>query len=116
MVVAQLKTGSAEMIVTRIEKFGELTAVYCVWSDKDHQLSARRFRPMFWSPQSQINAGAPARQQRAQPRPRDAAELGPRREFKACRHKCRGGRCPFSVVKRTLQECAAMSASDPTAT
>jgi hypothetical protein len=52
-------------------------------------------------------------QQRAQPRPRNAAELGPRREFKACTHKCRGGRCPLSVAKRTLQECAAMSAYGP---
>jgi uncharacterized protein YodC (DUF2158 family) len=36
----QLKTGS---IVTRIEKFGELTAVYCVWIDEDHQLQRAPF-------------------------------------------------------------------------
>jgi uncharacterized protein YodC (DUF2158 family) len=39
----QLKTGSAEMIVTRTEKIGELTAVYCVWIDEDHQLQRTPF-------------------------------------------------------------------------
>ena len=39
----RLKTGGAEMIVTRIEKTGELTAVYCVWIDEDHQLQRASF-------------------------------------------------------------------------
>ena len=39
----QLKTGGAEMIVTRIEIIGELTAVYCVWIDEDHQLQRAPF-------------------------------------------------------------------------
>jgi uncharacterized protein YodC (DUF2158 family) len=39
----QLQTGGAEMIVTRIEKIGELTVVYCVWMDKDHQLQRAPF-------------------------------------------------------------------------
>jgi uncharacterized protein YodC (DUF2158 family) len=39
----QLKTDGAEMIVTRIEKIGELTVVYCVWIDEDHQLQRAPF-------------------------------------------------------------------------
>jgi uncharacterized protein YodC (DUF2158 family) len=39
----QLKTGSAEMIVTRIEKFGELTVVKCVWFDENHRLQRAPF-------------------------------------------------------------------------
>jgi uncharacterized protein YodC (DUF2158 family) len=38
----QLKIGSAEMIVTRIEKIGELIAI-CVWIDEDHQLRRAPF-------------------------------------------------------------------------
>jgi uncharacterized protein YodC (DUF2158 family) len=39
----QLKTGGAEMIVTTIEKMGELTVVYCVWIDEDHQVQRAPF-------------------------------------------------------------------------
>ena len=33
----RLKSGGAEMIVNRIEQIGELTVVYCVWIDEDHE-------------------------------------------------------------------------------
>ena len=39
----RLKSGGAEMIVNRIEQIGELTAVYCVWIDEDHQLQRAPF-------------------------------------------------------------------------
>jgi uncharacterized protein YodC (DUF2158 family) len=39
----QLKSGGAEMIVTRIEKTGSLTAVYCVWIDEGHQVQRAPF-------------------------------------------------------------------------
>ncbi|MFY9772672.1 MAG: DUF2158 domain-containing protein [Xanthobacteraceae bacterium] len=44
----RLKSGGAEMIVTRIEQIGELTVVYCVWIDEDHEVQ-RGFLPMFWN-------------------------------------------------------------------
>jgi len=50
----QLKTGGVEMIVTRIEKIGELTVVYCVWIDEDHQVQrtcAAAAAPGDWIPQ-----------------------------------------------------------------
>jgi uncharacterized protein YodC (DUF2158 family) len=34
----QLKSGGAEMTVTKSEQFGDLTAVYCVWIDQNHQV------------------------------------------------------------------------------
>jgi uncharacterized protein YodC (DUF2158 family) len=39
----RLKSGGAEMIVNRIEQVGELTAVYCVWIDEDHQVQRAPF-------------------------------------------------------------------------
>jgi uncharacterized protein YodC (DUF2158 family) len=39
----RLKSGGAEMIVNRIEQIGELTVVYCVWIDKDHELQRAPF-------------------------------------------------------------------------
>jgi uncharacterized protein YodC (DUF2158 family) len=39
----QLKSGGAEMIVARIEQFGELTAVYCVWIDENYQVQRAPF-------------------------------------------------------------------------
>jgi uncharacterized protein YodC (DUF2158 family) len=39
----QLKSGGAEMIVTKIEVFGELTVVSCVWIDENHQLQRAPF-------------------------------------------------------------------------
>ena len=38
-----LKSGGAEMIVTRIEQIGELTVVYCVWIDEDHEVQRAPF-------------------------------------------------------------------------
>lgn len=39
----QLKSGGAEMIVTKIEVFGELTVVSCVWFDENHHLQRASF-------------------------------------------------------------------------
>jgi uncharacterized protein YodC (DUF2158 family) len=39
----RLKSGGAEMIVTRIEQIGELTVVYCVWIDEGHEVQRAPF-------------------------------------------------------------------------
>jgi uncharacterized protein YodC (DUF2158 family) len=39
----RLKSGGAEMIVNRIEQIGELTVVYCVWIDEDHEVQRAPF-------------------------------------------------------------------------
>jgi uncharacterized protein YodC (DUF2158 family) len=39
----QLKSGGAEMIVTRIEQIGDLIVVYCVWIDEGHQVQRAPF-------------------------------------------------------------------------
>jgi uncharacterized protein YodC (DUF2158 family) len=39
----RLKSAGAEMIVTRIEQIGELTVVYCVWIDEDHEVQRAPF-------------------------------------------------------------------------
>jgi uncharacterized protein YodC (DUF2158 family) len=39
----QLKSRGAEMIVTKIEVFGELTVVNCVWFDENHHLQRAPF-------------------------------------------------------------------------
>jgi uncharacterized protein YodC (DUF2158 family) len=39
----QLKSGGAEMIVAKIEQFGELTVVRCIWFDENHHLQRAPF-------------------------------------------------------------------------
>ena len=45
----RLKSGGAEMIVTRIEQIGELTVVYCVWIDDDHEVQRAPFPADVWN-------------------------------------------------------------------